>query len=344
MSIVVTGAAGFIGANNVLALNARGISDVIAVDNLSNADKFKNLAECQISDYFDKREFIELVRAGKISKPEAIFHQGACSDTMETDGRYMMENNYRYTLELFNWAQELGIPMIYASSAATYGASTTFIEDPRYEGPLNVYGYSKLLFDQVLRQKQARGELKAPVIGLRYFNVYGPHEQHKGRMASVAFHQFFQLRRDGHVRLFEGCMGYGDGEQMRDFVYVDDVIAVNLHFFDKPVTGIYNCGTGHAQPFNDVALGVVNAMREAQGQSKLSLQEAVGQRLIRYIAFPEKLKGKYQAYTQADLTNLRAGGCDVEFRRVEEGTAHYVNYLLRRYPNASDDPTIAEAK
>ena len=167
---------------------------------------------------------------------------------METDGRYMMDNNYRYTLELFNWAQECGIPMIYASSAATYGAKTTFIEDPRYEGPLNVYGYSKFLFDQVLRQKLAKNEVKAPVIGLRYFNVYGPHEQHKGRMASVAFHQFFQFRRDGHVRLFEGCLGYGNGEQERDFVYVDDVIAVNLHFFDKPVTGIYNCGTGRAQP------------------------------------------------------------------------------------------------
>ena len=238
MSIIVTGAAGFIGANNVLALNRRGYTDIIAVDNLTHAEKFRNLAECQITDYFDKRDFIELVKARKIAKPEAIFHQGACSDTMETDGRYMMENNYRYTLELFNWAQELGIPMIYASSAATYGASTTFVEDRRFEGPLNVYGYSKFLFDQVLRAKLAKGEVKAPVIGLRYFNVYGPHEQHKGRMASVAFHQFFQFRKEGHVRLFEGCLGYGNGEQERDFVYVDDVIAVNLHFFDKPVSGI----------------------------------------------------------------------------------------------------------
>ena len=192
MSIIVTGAAGFIGANNVLALNKRGITDVIAVDNLSKAEKFKNLAECQISDYFDKREFIELVKARKIAKPEAIFQQGACSDTMEYDGHYMMNNNYRYTMELLQWAQELKIPMIYASSAATYGGSTTFVEDPANEGPLNVYGYSKLLVDQVLRQWMAKGSLTAPVIGLRYFNVYGPHEQHKGRMASVAFHQFFQ--------------------------------------------------------------------------------------------------------------------------------------------------------
>ena len=311
MSIIVTGAAGFIGANNVLALNRRGITDVIAVDNLSRAEKFKNLVECQISDYFDKRDFIELVRARKIAKPEAIFHQGACSDTMETDGRYMMENNYRYTLELFNWAQELGIPMIYASSAATYGASTTFVEDPRFEGPLNVYGYSKFLFDQVLRAKMAKGEVKAPVIGLRYFNVYGPHEQHKGRMASVAFHQFFQFRKD---------------------------------FFDKPVTGIYNCGTGRAQPFNDVSLGVVNALRTHEGKEKVTLEQAVKEGFIRYIPFPESLKGKYQAYTQADLTKLRAAGCDVRFRSVEEGTADYVADLLTRYQDVSSDPTIAEAK
>lgn len=344
MSIIVTGAAGFIGANNVLALNQRGITDVIAVDNLSKAEKFKNLEECQISDYFDKREFIELVKARKIAKPEAIFHQGACSDTMEMDGVYMMENNYRYTMELLQWAQELKIPMIYASSAATYGASETFVETPENEGPLNVYGYSKVLVDRVLRQWQAKGQLTAPVIGLRYFNVYGPHEQHKGRMASVAFHQFFQYRRDGHVRLFEGCMGYGNGEQMRDFVYVEDVVNVNLHFFDKPVTGIYNCGTGRAQQFNDVALGVVNGLRTHEGLAPLTLEEAVKQELIRYIPFPEKLKGKYQAYTQADLTNLRNAGCDVYMRTVEEGTAHYVKDLLKRYPNVADDPLIAEAK
>lgn len=344
MSIVVTGAAGFIGANNVLALNRQGYTDVIAVDNLSKAEKFKNLVECQILDYFDKRDFIELVKARKIAKPEAIFHQGACSDTMETDGRYMMENNYRYTLELFNWAQELGIPMIYASSAATYGASTTFVEDPRYEGPLNVYGYSKFLFDQVLRAKLAKGEVKAPVIGLRYFNVYGPHEQHKGRMASVAFHQFFQFRKEGHVRLFEGCLGYGNGEQERDFVYVDDVIAVNLHFFNKPVTGIYNCGTGRAQPFNDVSLGVVNALSTHAGKEKVTLEEAVKEGFIRYIPFPDSLKGKYQAYTQADLTKLRAAGCDVAFRSVEEGTADYVADLLTRYQDVQSDPTIAEAR
>lgn len=331
MSILVTGAAGFIGCNNVLALNARGITDIIAVDNLEKSEKFANLAKCRISDYFDKRDFIARVRAGTAPKPEAIFHQGACSDTMETDGRYMMENNYRYTLELYRWAQELRIPFIYASSAATYGGHTEFVEDVRFEGPLNVYGYSKYLFDQVLRREM--DFLRAPVVGLRYFNVYGPREQHKGRMASVAFHQFFQYRRDGRVKLFEGCLGYGNGEQKRDFVYVKDVVAVAMHFLDHPVSGIYNCGTGRAQPFNDVALSVVNSLREAAGKKALTLQEAVASGEIEYIPFPQDLVGRYQAYTQANLDKLRAAGCPVRFRSVEEGVHDYMQALLKAYPD-----------
>ena len=335
MSILVTGAAGFIGCNNVLALNARGVTDVIAVDNLEKSEKFLNLAKCRISDYFDKRDFIARVRAGTAPKPEAIFHQGACSDTMEQNGVYMMENNYRYTLDLFRWAQELHIPFIYASSAATYGAHTEFVEDIRYEGPLNVYGYSKYLFDQVLRREM--DYLRSPVIGLRYFNVYGPHEQHKGRMASVAYHQYFQYRRTGKVKLFEGCLGYDNGAQLRDFVYIDDVVNVLMHFLDKPVSGIYNCGTGRAQPFNDVALSVVNSLREAEGKSAFGLEEAVAAGEIEYIPFPEALKGKYQAYTQADLTKLRAAGCDVSFRSVQEGTRAYMHELLKAYPNIEAD-------
>ena len=330
MSILVTGAAGFIGCNNVLALNERGITDVIAVDNLQKSEKFLNLAKCQISDYFDKRDIIERVRKGTAPKPEAIFPQGACSDTMEMDGLYMMENNYRYTLELYRWAQELHIPFIYASSAATYGAHTEFVEDVRYEGPLNVYGYSKYLFDQVLRREM--NYLRSPVIGMRYFNVYGPNEQHKGRMASVAYHQYFQYRRTGKVKLFEGCLGYGNGEQSRDFVYVGDVVKVLMHFLDKPVSGIYNCGTGRAQPFNDVALSVVNSLREHEGKPQLTLEEAVRAGDIEYIPFPEALKGKYQAFTQANLTKLREAGCDVQFRTVQEGTHDYMQNLLAAYP------------
>lgn len=327
MTILVTGAAGFIGCNNVLALNRAGFTDVVAVDNLTQADKFRNLAQLAISDYFDKNDFIERVRKGTAPVPEAIFHQGACSDTMQTDGRYMMQNNYRYTLELFEWAQELRIPFIYASSAATYGAKSVFVEDPANEGPLNVYGYSKYLFDQVLRRRMH--ELTAPVVGLRYFNVYGPHEQHKGRMASVAFHQYFQFKKFGRVKLFEGCDGYANGAQMRDFVYVEDVVNVAMHFMNGSVSGIFNCGTGRAQPFNDVALSVVNSLT---GKER-TLEEAVAEGLIEYIDFPEALKGKYQSYTQANLTKLREAGCDVQFRSVEEGTGAYMQYLSRTYPD-----------
>lgn len=329
--ILVTGAAGFIGCNNVLTLNQRGISDIVVVDNLAKSEKFVNLAKCKIVDYFDKRDFIERVRTGKAPRPEAIFHQGACSDTMEQDGVYMMENNYRYTLDLYRWAQDLRIPFIYASSAATYGAHTEFVEDVRYEGPLNVYGYSKYLFDQVVRHEMKY--LRAPVIGLRYFNVYGPHEQHKGRMASVAFHQYFQYKKNRKVRLFEGCLGYADGAQMRDFVYVEDVCKVLMHFLDHPVSGIYNCGTGRAQPFNDVALSVVNSIRASENLNEFTLEEAVSAGEIEYIDFPEALKGKYQAFTQANLSNLRAAGCEVAFKTVQEGTRDYINKLLVEYPN-----------
>lgn len=327
MSILVTGAAGFIGCNNVLELNRRGYTDIVAVDNLTKSEKFVNLAKCQISDYFDKVDFIERVRRDALPIPHAIFHQGACSDTMETDGRYMMENNYRYTLELFNWAQRHRVPFIYASSAATYGASQVFVEDVKNEGPLNVYGYSKYLFDQVLRAHMH--ELKAPVVGLRYFNVYGPHEQHKGRMASVAFHQYFQFKKEGRVRLFEGCLGYGNGCQMRDFVYVEDVINVAMYFMTAGKSGIFNCGSGRAQPFNDVALTVVNSLSGTDH----TLEEAVAQGLIEYIPFPEALKGKYQAYTQADLTHLREAGFTAPMHTVQEGTAKYMQYLSQTYPS-----------
>lgn len=326
MSILVTGAAGFIGCNNVLALNKAGYTDVIAVDNLTKSEKFVNLAKERICDYFDKNDFIERVKNGTAPKPEAIFHQGACSDTMETDGRYMMENNYRYTLTLFEWAQKLRIPFVYASSAATYGSSTVFVEDVRNEGPLNVYGYSKYLFDQVLRSRM--DSLTAPVVGLRYFNVYGPHEQHKGRMASVAFHQYFQFKKEGKVKLFEGCLGYENGCQMRDFVYVEDVVNVAMTMMNSSVSGIFNCGTGRAQPFNDIALTVVNSLLG----TGYTLEEAVQKGFIEYIPFPEALKGKYQAYTQADLTKLRAAGYQQSFKSVQEGTSKYTEYLKAAYP------------
>jgi ADP-L-glycero-D-manno-heptose 6-epimerase len=327
--IVVTGGAGFIGSNIVRGLNLRGYTDILVVDDLTEGDKFLNMVDGKISDYLHKDDFRQRIAKGQVRNIEAIFHQGACSDTTERNGHYMLDNNYRVTLELFEHCQANKIPLIYASSAAVYGAGPVYAEDPLYESPLNVYGYSKFLFDQVLRRHLPT--LSAPVVGLRYFNVYGPNEQHKGRMASVAFHNMNQFQAEGHVRLFGGWDGYVDGGQLRDFVYVDDVVDVNLFFLDHPQqSGIFNCGTGRAQPFNDVASTVVNTLRASRDQPEQSLQELVGQKAIQYISFPEDLKGRYQSHTQADLTQLRAAGYDRPFRDVQTGVAQYVRTLLEQ--------------
>ena len=326
MKVIVTGAAGFVGSNNVLALNTGGERDVIAVDNLSRAEKFHNLVDAELSDYIDKQEFLDLVRRRALPKPDVVFHQGACSDTMESDGRYMMENNYRYSVELFRWCQDLRVPFVYASSGSVYGLGPVFKEGREHEHPLNVYGYSKFLFDQFVRR--ALSGLQAPVIGLRYFNVYGPREAHKGRMASVAFHHVLQFKAEGAVKLFEGSHGYANGDQRRDFIHVDDVIATNLHFWDHPASGIYNVGTGRAQAFNDVARAVVNTIRAEEGRPALSLEQLVAAGEIRYVSFPEALRGKYQAYTQADRSSLDQAGMTAPFRTVEVGTAEYVRWLL----------------
>lgn len=328
MYTIVTGAAGFIGSNIVKALNERGVTRIIAVDNLTKADKFKNLVDCEISDYLDKNEFIDRVLAGDFDGDiEAIFHEGACSDTMETDGRYMMENNYRYSLALLDWCLDQEVQFLYASSAATYGASSVFKEERQYEAPLNVYGYSKFLFDQVVRQRLAQ-DPSSQVVGFRYFNVYGPRETHKGRMASVAFHNFHQFRNEGKVKLFEGSHGYANGGQLRDFVFVKDVVKVNLHFLDNPSkSGIFNLGSGRAQSFNDVAAAVVNGFAALEGKAVRPLQELQAQGAIEYVPFPEALKGKYQAFTQADLSKLRAAGYTGDFATVEEGVTQYVKWL-----------------
>jgi ADP-L-glycero-D-manno-heptose 6-epimerase len=332
MYYVVTGAAGFIGANLVKALNARGITDIIAVDNLTRADKFRNLTDCEIADYLDKQEFLGMVESGELDGSiEAVLHEGACSDTMETDGRYMMANNYRYSLALLDFCMEQEIPLLYASSAAVYGGGSVFSEQRGHEAPLNVYGYSKFLFDQIVRRRLGVDFSRADsqVAGFRYFNVYGPRESHKARMASVAFHHFNQYRADGKVKLFAGCDGYGDGEQRRDFVYVGDVVKVNMAFLESRQSGIFNLGTGRAQSFNELATATVNACRALEGKPALPLAELVAAGAIEYIAFPEALKGKYQSFTQADLTNLRAAGYDEAFATVEEGVADYVTWLAQ---------------
>jgi ADP-L-glycero-D-manno-heptose 6-epimerase len=310
---IVTGGAGFIGSNLVQALIDRGHDDVVVVDDLEDGHKFVNIADLCIADYLDKDDFLKRLAtdAAFADGIKAIFHEGACSATTEWDGRYMMKNNYGYSQSLLHHCLDHKTPYIYASSAAVYGSSTEFVEDPLFEGPLNVYGYSKLQFDRYVRRVAANPA--SQVVGLRYFNVYGPREQHKGSMASVAFHFNNQVLDDGEARLFEGTDGYGNGEQLRDFVYVDDVCNVNLWFLDNPgVSGIYNTGSGAAQSFNDVA----NAVIKWHGKGK-----------IRYIPFTDHLQGAYQSFTQADLSQLRKAGCDVEFRPVEEGVKDYLDQL-----------------
>jgi ADP-L-glycero-D-manno-heptose 6-epimerase len=322
---VVTGAAGFIGSRLVAALNRAGVSEILAVDDLENGAKAKNLASVEIEDYLDKREFLSQLETGRLDGGiEVILHQGACSDTMETDGRYMMENNYAYSKALFDWCQDEEVPFIYASSAAVYGPGKEFGETRENEDPLNVYAYSKFLFDQYVR-KRIEGA-RSQVAGLRYFNVYGPNEAHKGRMASVAFHAFNQFRAEGRVKLFVGSEGYGDGEQQRDFVHVDDTVSVNLWLLEnREISGIFNCGTGRAQTFNEVAAAVINTVQGTQ----FPIDELVQKNFIEYIPFPPQLVGKYQSYTQADLSRLREAGYPGEFQAVEEGVASYARELLK---------------
>ena len=312
--IVVTGGAGFIGSNLVKALNERGRQDVMVVDDLSDGTKFVNLADCTLGDYLDKDDFRRRVEAELRGEPaqlpeiEAIFHEGACSDTTEWDGRFMLDNNFEYSKVLLHFCQKRGIPFLYASSAATYGGSEVFVEAPEHEKPLNVYGYSKLLFDQYVRARW--DEFESQVVGFRYFNVYGPREQHKGKMASVAYHHHTQIRGGDSVKLFGAWEGYEAGMQSRDFVYVGDVVSVNLWFLDNPqVSGIFNLGSGRAEPFKAIGEAVI---------------DYYGRGTIEYIDFPEELKGRYQSYTRADIGSLRRAGYDREFRTVAEGVGEYL--------------------
>jgi len=311
--IVVTGGAGFIGSNIVAGLNRIGRSDILVVDDLSDGTKFKNIVDCQIADYMDKDDFLNAIRSQqRFAAPiEAIFHQGACSETTEWDGKFMMNINYEYSKILFHYCQEQQIPYLYASSAAVYGGSDTFKESLEHENPLNVYGYSKFQFDQYVRR--FGNQLKSQVVGLRYFNVYGPREQHKNTMSSVAYHFNNQIKDGSNLRLFAGCDGYADGEQRRDFIYVADVVDVNLWLLDNPhVSGIFNCGTGRSQSFNDVANAVIQWHKQGS---------------IEYIAFPDHLRGRYQSFTQADISALRAAGYEKDFHTVEQGVKAYLDIL-----------------
>ena len=313
--IIVTGAAGFIGSNLVQGLNARGVSDIMVIDDLTDGRKCLNLSDAHIRDYMDKDDFLQRVQAGQdFGYVEAVFHQGACSATTEWDGKFVMRVNYEYSKVLLGWTSAQHIPFYYASSASVYGVGSVFKEERGNEHPLNTYAFSKFLFDAHLRpQLQSK---QSPVVGLRYYNVYGPREQHKGSMASVAFHMQQQLKEGDVVRLFEGSDGYGPGGQERDFIHVNDVVAVNLWLLDHPeVSGIFNCGTGRAQSFNAVAKAVIAYHQRGR---------------IEYIAFPDHLKGCYQSYTQADMSSLRQAGYSAPFLSVEEGVQRYMAWLQQR--------------
>jgi ADP-L-glycero-D-manno-heptose 6-epimerase len=324
MKIVVTGAAGFIGANLMEGLNARGVTDIIAVDLERDGEKAKNLTDLKFSEFISADTFYARFAKADFGKIEAIFHEGACSDTMETRRDYMMANNFDCSRYLFEACQSQGTRLLYASSAAVYGNSSSFTEMPANEAPLNLYGESKLLFDNFLRVQLGQAphsrftHAGAQVAGFRYFNVYGPREQHKGRMASVAFHQFQQMKAQGRVKLFGQYGGYAPGQQQRDFVSVRDVVAVNLWFLDHPeISGIFNLGTGRAQPFNDVARAVVQ--HGQPGVDPLAKMD--------YIPFPAALEGKYQCHTQADLSALRTAGCAHAFADVQTGVFEYMRWL-----------------
>jgi ADP-L-glycero-D-manno-heptose 6-epimerase len=310
--IIVTGGAGFIGSNIVRALNQRGETNILVVDDLSDGRKFQNIVDCDIADYIDKDDFIELIKNdASLGNVRALFHEGACSSTTEWDGKMMMKNNYEYSKRLLHYCNKHKIAFLYASSAATYGAGKTFKEAEEHEGPLNIYGYSKLQFDNYLRR--IAKQLDTQVVGFRYFNVYGPGEQHKGTMASVAFHFNTQVKETGICKLFAGNDGYEDGGQRRDFVSVVDVAKINLWFLDHPEkSGIFNLGTGKSQAFNDVA----NAVFTHHEKGK-----------IEYIPFPDHLKGVYQSFTEADISALRDAGYQAPLSSVEEGVEVYMKYL-----------------
>jgi ADP-L-glycero-D-manno-heptose 6-epimerase len=311
--IIVTGGAGFIGSNIVKGLNARGREDILVVDDLTDGEKIRNLVDCEILDFLDKDDFIDTLHAQALSTEpvEAVFHEGACSSTMERDGRYLMNNNYAYSRRLLHYCLEQEVAFLYASSASVYGAGDDFAETREHEAPLNAYGYSKFLFDQQVRR--VLPGVRSQVAGFRYFNVYGPREQHKGGMASVAWHLSRQLDKGENPRLFKGCDGYADGEQRRDFVYVDDVVDVNLWFLDHADrSGIFNVGTGGSRSFNALAEVLI---------------DWYGRGAVEYIPMPEHLRGRYQSYTQADLTALRAAGYEKSFRSLEAGVAMYMDWL-----------------
>ncbi|KYZ78193.1 ADP-L-glycero-D-mannoheptose-6-epimerase [Anaerosporomusa subterranea] len=308
--IIVTGGAGFIGSNLVNGLNAEGHTDILIVDDLGANNKFKNLVGLRYFDYCHKDEFVRSLEAGAYDSIniQALFHQGACSDTMEYDGNFMMATNYEYSKKLLHYCLKRRIPFLYASSASTYGSGQNgFREEEACESALNTYAFSKLSFDRYVRQLLP--QVNSLVVGLRYFNVFGPQEQHKGRMTSIFYQLYNQMKDNGYIKLFKGADGCCDGEQKRDFIYVKDVVKINLWFYNNGgQSGIYNCGTSKAHSFNEVAQAVINYFSKGY---------------IQYIEFPSILKDKYQNFTEADVARLLAVGYDGGFHSLEDAITEY---------------------
>lgn len=314
--IIVTGGAGFIGSNIVKELNRRGRTDILVIDDLKDGQNYRNLRGLQFIDYQHKDDFLQSIENDDFDGTDidAVFHEGACSDTMEYDVNFMMRTNYEYSKLLLHFCLQHRIPFLYASSASTYGAGKNgFREGDECEDALNPYAFSKLLFDRYVRQVVP--EAHSQIVGLRYFNVYGPQEHHKGKMASIFYQLVDQIQETGKARLFKGTDGYADGEQRRDFVYVKDVVRVNLWFWENGgPSGIYNCGTGHAHSYNEAAKAVIKALGKGE---------------IAYREFPAILRGKYQNFTEADPTHLLNAGYDDGFTEMEAAVREYVGFLNR---------------
>ena len=310
--IIITGGAGFIGSNLVAGLNNMGHTEILVVDDLTDGRKCLNLADLSIADYLDKADLFDYLNLAEPNSIEAIFHLGACSATTEWNGQFLMKNNYEFSKNLFHWCQDNLVPFIYASSASVYGLGERgFSEKSVCEDPINAYAFSKLMFDRyVFSQNRA---LTSQVVGLRYFNVYGPRENHKDNMVSPAYSFFHQIKNNGISKIFESSHGYSDGDHERDFVYVGDCVKVNLWFLKKPKkSGLFNVGTGCAASFNQVCQEIINY---------------VGYGSISYIPFPEHLKKHYQSYTQADISSLRSAGYDHDFKDIKAGMKIYCKNL-----------------
>lgn len=318
LKILVTGVAGFIGSNIALDINKKYKSaSIVGVDNLRN-NKFKNLIDVELVDYYDKNQIEECLNSHDF---DIIFHQGACSDTMEMNEKYIIENNFNFSKRIFKYAREKKSRLIYASSAATYGLGHNFEEIKSNEKPLNPYGYSKLLFDNFVRQSISKED---SVVGLRYFNVYGKREQHKGRMSSVIFHFYNQYLNDKKIKIFGEYGGFSNGMHERDFIFIDDIVDVNLKLTLMKSCGIFNLGSGSITTYNEVGVHVINSILS----TNYSLDECLNKGIIKYVDFPDDLKGKYQTHTKANLNNLIKSGLDHKMTPISIGIKKYVDYLI----------------